>query len=211
MAPAQLSGSDNGRVGSCSFALATDRRKDFTMTRLLAAVLCGLTLSALSFLPASAADASAPESTVKSQSEAKSAGAGNSGASNKSEVKKPVTKKAAEKPDNGADSKPATKKSASSNKGASQIPTRLAAFAAGVVVGIPVAIVRKSAQETVNATRDLVGDTSNPLFLGAAGTLGVPAGVLSGTFQGVFFGIKNAWTGSGDEPFGKDSFSLGDM
>lgn len=188
------------------------------MTRAIAAILCAATLSLGSILPSHAEEAAAPKSDSAAQSKPASDSAEKSasdtgskpGSKTKPESKKSSGSKTKSEP--GEEAKPkAEKKKAAADKGMAQMPTRLVSFAAGVFVGIPVSIARKSVQETVNATRDLVGDTDNPLFLGAAGILGVPAGVLSGTFQGVFFGIKNAWTGSGDEPFGKDSFSLGDM
>jgi hypothetical protein len=90
------------------------------------------------------------------------------------------------------------------------LPGKAAAFTIGAIGGTPIAIVRVSARETVSATRDLVGETSNPLLLGAAGVLGVPAGVLSGALQGPVYGMKNSWDNL-DEPFSKDAFSLGEI
>lgn len=106
------------------------------------------------------------------------------------------------------------KSSKSSGSGVNKLavlPTALASFAFGTAVGIPVAFVRKSAKEVVTATTDLTGDTSNPLFLGAAGVLGLPAGILSGAFEGVFNGIYNSATNAVDQPFSKDSCSLGEL
>ena len=91
------------------------------------------------------------------------------------------------------------------------LPRRLAAFGAGVVIGTPIAIVRKFAQQTVNATHDIVGDSTNPLFVLPAGTLSLPYSALGGTLEGVYTGALNAWVHSDDDPFGKDSFSLGEM
>lgn len=91
------------------------------------------------------------------------------------------------------------------------LPRRLAAFAAGVVIGTPIAIARKCVQQTVNATHDIVGDSTNPLFVLPAGALSLPYAVLGGTLEGVYTGAINAWVNSDDDPFGKDSFSLGEM
>lgn len=102
------------------------------------------------------------------------------------------------------------KTSSGGSGGIASIPAHMASFVAGTVVGIPVSIFRKSKQETINATKDLVGDSDNKVLIGAAGTLGVPAGVISGTMQGVVYGIWNAWKGSADEPFSEEAFSLGD-
>ncbi|MBI4532605.1 MAG: hypothetical protein HY711_01555 [Candidatus Melainabacteria bacterium] len=92
-----------------------------------------------------------------------------------------------------------------------QLPHRLAAFVAGVVIGTPIAIVRKSYQQTITATRDIVGESTNPLFVLPAGALSLPYAVLGGTFEGAYTGLLNAWVNSADDPFGKDSFSLGEM
>ena len=93
-------------------------------------------------------------------------------------------------------------------EGLRNLPMKLVAVTCGTIVGTPVAMFRRSCSETVAATKDLTGETSNPILLGLAGTFGLPAGVLSGTLQGPFYAMYNSWT---NEPFGKDSFSLGDM
>lgn len=90
--------------------------------------------------------------------------------------------------------------------GLSGLPGKALGATFGVLFGTPIAIVRKSAVETVSATRDLVGETDNPFLLGAAGILGVPAGICSGVLQGPFVAAKNGWD---NKPFSKESFSLG--
>lgn len=104
----------------------------------------------------------------------------------------------------------AAKPAKSSGGDGGSIPSRMASFLVGTIVGTPVSFVRKTKQETVNATKDLVGDTDNKFLIGAAATLGVPAGIVSGAFQAPIYGIWNAWTGSADEPFSEESMSLGD-
>lgn len=93
----------------------------------------------------------------------------------------------------------------------SKVPKNVPAFLAGVVVGTPIAFVRMSKREVVSATRELVGETENPLILAPASVLGVPAGIMSGGIYGLAHAIGNAWTNADDNPFSKDSFSLGDM
>jgi hypothetical protein len=93
----------------------------------------------------------------------------------------------------------------------SKVPKNVPAFVAGVVVGTPIAFVRMSKREVVSATRELVGETENPLILAPASVLGVPAGIMSGGIYGLAHAIGNAWTNADDNPFSKDSFSLGDM
>lgn len=105
--------------------------------------------------------------------------------------------------------KPAAKTSGGGG-GIFSLPAHVASFAVGTLVGIPVSMFRKSKQETINATKDLVGDNDNKFLIGAASVLGVPAGILSGTMQGVGYGMYNAWAGTADEPFSEEAFSLGD-
>lgn len=102
--------------------------------------------------------------------------------------------------------KPSGKKSSSTG-----LPTRIASFVTGCAVGVPVAIVRKTGDEIAEGTKDLLGDTNNWFLMVPAGILTVPFGCVSGSAGGVLHGVKNAWVNSGDEPFSKDSFSLGDM
>ena len=92
------------------------------------------------------------------------------------------------------------------------LPTRLVAFATGLMVGMPIAMVRKSAQGVVNVTRYMAGESNNPLLLGAYGlTFGLTFGISSGAVDGVLFCVKNSWQYSDDKPFSKESFSLGDL
>lgn len=106
--------------------------------------------------------------------------------------------------------KPAAKKSSGGGGGAGGFFAHVGSFVAGTFVGIPVSMVRKTKQESINATKDLVGDSDNKLLIGAASILGVPAGVLSGTIQGVVYGPLNAYQGTKEEPFSPEAFSLGD-
>jgi len=123
----------------------------------------------------------------------------------------PSEKSAAPKEPKAVKEPKTTKSSTSSGDGGiGAVPGRMASFAVGTMVGIPVSMFRKSKEESANATKDLVGDTDNKFLIAPAGLLGVPAGILSGTMQGIVFGIKNAWTGSRDEPFSREAFSLGD-
>lgn len=87
---------------------------------------------------------------------------------------------------------------------------RMAGFTAGVVFGVPVAIVRRTGIEIKQGVKDLAGDTDNWFKILPASCLAVPFGGVSGGAGGVMYGVKNAWKGAGDEPFGKDTFSMGD-
>lgn len=101
-------------------------------------------------------------------------------------------------------------KAASSDGGAGGVAAHIGSFVAGTFVGVPVSIFRKSKTESINATKDLIGDTDNKFLWGTAGILGVPAGILSGAIQGLVYGPLNAYRGTKDEPFSPEAFSLGD-
>ena len=93
-----------------------------------------------------------------------------------------------------------------------KVPVVVTAFGLGAVIGTPIAVMRKSFTNARETTNNLVGDDANPLLKGAGALVGVPVGMVKGTFQGVILGTKNAYSGSGsDEPFGTDTFSLGDL
>lgn len=112
------------------------------------------------------------------------------------------------KPESKTESKPAK---ASGGGGGGNFVARGASIAAGLVFGTPISIVRRTGQEISQGTKDLLGDTDNWFLMVPAGALTVPFGCVSGAASGVVHGAKNAWTGSADEPFSKDAFSLGEM
>lgn len=142
------------------------------------------------------------KSDVKTETESKS----EKPAKPEKKAKEPKPEKKVKEP------KPETKAKASDGDGggAGGIAAHVASFVAGTFVGIPVQIWRKSKAESINATRDLVGDTDKKWLTGAAAILGVPAGVLSGTIQATIYGPLNAYRGTKDEPFSPETFSLGD-
>lgn len=87
---------------------------------------------------------------------------------------------------------------------------RTAAIMAGCTVGIPVAMFRRSVANTMLAAHDLVGEEANIFAMSLAVPFSTPPGSLGGCMEGIFYGIYNSVVYS-DEPFSKDSFSLGDM
>ncbi|MBI1270613.1 hypothetical protein GC174_09285 [bacterium] len=92
---------------------------------------------------------------------------------------------------------------------ASQLPLRLLSFTTGFVVGTPIAIGRCAYKQTRAGTKDLVGDSTNPLLVVPATIISLPFGVMGGPFEGVGSAAVNSWRGSGQDPFGPESFSLG--
>lgn len=90
------------------------------------------------------------------------------------------------------------------------LPLRMASFTTGFVVGTPIAITRCAIKQTKAGTRDLVGDSHNPLLVVPAAIISIPFGAMGGPFEGVGYAAVNSWRHSGDEPFGQETFSLGD-
>ncbi len=95
------------------------------------------------------------------------------------------------------------------------MPTRLASFTAGVAVGTPIAILRRTHMEILQGEKDFIGDYDTwwkkAVFVFPGLLMAVPFGGVSGGLGGCMYSVKNAWAGSRDEPFGKESFSLGDI
>jgi hypothetical protein len=66
-------------------------------------------------------------------------------------------------------------------------------FTVGVITKTPFAIVRKSKEETVSDTKELIGDKTNHVLVGAAGALSLPFGITSGLFEGVSSTVVDSW------------------
>lgn len=91
------------------------------------------------------------------------------------------------------------------------LPVRAAAIATGMVVGIPVAIVRRTSDrcvENTNTYADKIGghESIPPRVFSMA--LAVPVGMIVGTGEGVMAGGKNALQYGVEKPFSLSSLSL---
>lgn len=95
--------------------------------------------------------------------------------------------------------------------GIMMIPVRLVAFGAGAVVGTPIAIVRKIAENDKDMANSAAGDDANPLLKGGAMLVTLPFAVFKGGLEGAYWGVSNSWTNSSEKPFSGESFSLGEM
>ncbi len=89
------------------------------------------------------------------------------------------------------------------------MPLKGASVATSMVVGVPVAIVRKSAQNTKEQTQKVAGDNANPFMTGFAAIVGLPIGMVSGAIDGSQSGFKNSL--KCDKAFSKEQFSMGDL
>jgi hypothetical protein len=99
----------------------------------------------------------------------------------------------------------------SSAKGVAMIPVRLVAFATGAVIGTPIAVVRKVAENTVTMSGQATGKTDNVLLRGVAGVVVLPFALFKGGIEGGYLGTANSWENSSEKPFSAESFSLGEM
>lgn len=96
-------------------------------------------------------------------------------------------------------------------KGVMMIPVKLVAFTAGAVVGTPIAIVRKVAENTSTMSGDASGKSDNVAVRTVAGVAMLPFAIFKGGLEGGYLGTANSWKNSSEKPFSADSFSLGDM
>lgn len=95
--------------------------------------------------------------------------------------------------------------------GVMMLPVRVVAFGVGAVVGTPIAIVRKTAENTHEMATEASGKSDNPLMVGACGLATLPFAVFKGGLEGTYYGTANSWKNSSEKPFSLDSFSLGEM
>lgn len=160
------------------------------------------------------ADAKAKAEATAKASETQSSEASNTDDKSKADEKAKTDAKSDEKAKSDGDDK--TKSDTTKRAKGAKTPakgnlaSRAASFVAGSIVGMPVAIAREIGGETKIATRDLVGETNNWFKIIPALPMGFIGDCLSAAPQGLMFGIKNAWEGSHDEPFGREAFSLAD-
>lgn len=96
--------------------------------------------------------------------------------------------------------------------------TRVGAMGAGLVVGTPIAVVRQSVKSYIDYTgmaADKVGEPlggkDNGPVCAAVSLVTLPAGLVAGTFKGIFYGAKNGVVGGFNTPFHPDTFSVGDL
>jgi len=99
-------------------------------------------------------------------------------------------------------------------KNVGMFPVRTLALGAGLLVGTPIAISRRTADRCSEYTgnfADKIGGKDHLPPVLFASVLGVPFGVIAGTSEGVYLGGKNAIANCVEKPFSKESFSLGEL
>lgn len=93
-------------------------------------------------------------------------------------------------------------------------PVRLLAVGAGVVVGTPIAVLRETTKSYVHYTSgaaDKVGGHDNAGSCVLANFFSAPVSLVVGSGKGVYAGTKNGIVKGFNEPFNKDSFSVGSL
>jgi hypothetical protein len=90
---------------------------------------------------------------------------------------------------------------------------RAAAIAAGFAIGTPVAAVRLIARADNEQSEavPVLGESKNKALQAMAHVLVIPSAFFSGTVQAPVYSAINAWKESDDNPFGPESFFLGDL
>lgn len=99
-------------------------------------------------------------------------------------------------------------------KNVAMFPVKTVAVASGMAIGVPMATVRRCAVRYKGYTDEMAdklgGHENFPPVLFAS-VFGIPAGLLVGSGEGVYYGTKNAINKGWDKPFCEDSFSLGEL
>lgn len=91
-----------------------------------------------------------------------------------------------------------------------KFPMTMTSFVAGTVLGTPIAVGRKVMNNTKETCDNMAGDKGMAMKA-ACGVVALPVGLFTGSLEGMYLGPKNALYNSGESPFSKDCFSLGDL
>lgn len=92
------------------------------------------------------------------------------------------------------------------------MPARVLGVATGAIVGVPIATVRATAKNTMEAQGKIAGalpEADSPASEVYSSVLSLPVGLLCGLVEGPYYGLKNASHGF-RHPFSAESFSLQD-
>lgn len=87
---------------------------------------------------------------------------------------------------------------------------RLAVWSCGTVIGTPIAVLRKTFDNTVETTQNLAGK-DNPALKYTSPLVGLPVGIFTGSLEGLWLGPSNSWENSVEKPFSKELISLGEL
>jgi hypothetical protein len=89
------------------------------------------------------------------------------------------------------------------------VPTVIAGFCTGFVVGMPICLVRKFGDETIAGAYGIVGDTKHKWLFVSAEAFWTPFAAVVACLEAPVYSWRDAWMA--EEPFSKEQFSLGDL
>lgn len=95
------------------------------------------------------------------------------------------------------------------NGSEASITKKAAGVLLGAAVGMPVAVVRRTAIEDRDGVKGLVGDSDNKLAKGLAGTFWMPFSIVLGVLEGPLYGPGNSIRNV-NRPFTKEQMGMGD-
>jgi hypothetical protein len=89
------------------------------------------------------------------------------------------------------------------------IPKMAAGILVGTLVGTPIAAIRKSKSEDLEAMHYLAGDTEQKVVLVPAAAFWLPFAIITGVIESPVYGLMDS-VKNYDKPFSKEQFSLGE-
>lgn len=106
---------------------------------------------------------------------------------------------------------PKAKRSPTLQGPTASLPKRIASFVAGIIVGVPVASVRRAVSEDKEAGHTVCYEKDVPAIEKAARVILFPLCAISGVIEGTSDAVENSWKYSDTQPFSKNSCSLGKL
>ncbi len=98
--------------------------------------------------------------------------------------------------------------------GVSFTGARLVRCSLGLVIGTPIAVLRRTLRSTHDTSKSVAGDNANQAVSVLTEALVLPVGVLVGGVDGLGWSVSNSWKNSELEKpfhFNKEIFSLGSI
>lgn len=99
-------------------------------------------------------------------------------------------------------------------KNTAMFPVRVLGVGTGLVVGVPVAVFKKVAGNSIDKTGEVADSIGGKQHIPPqifASVIGIPFGVVSGTMEGVYYGSRNALSSGISAPFSQASMSFTDL
>ncbi|MGH9551891.1 MAG: hypothetical protein ACRD3W_21075 [Terriglobales bacterium] len=93
------------------------------------------------------------------------------------------------------------------------LPVKAVGIGTGMIVGVPMAILRRSSNRCIECTEtgaDHLGGREHGPPMVLAAVLGYPMGMIVGTGEGLYAGTRNAIQHGSEKPFSLASMSLAD-